>query len=108
MLQQLGQQFTLVEDGSQAWECFQQSVRGFDVILMDCEMPVMGGLEATSLIRQLEAEEERDHAVFIVALTAHTGAKEAQRCYECGMNVVLTKPISQKTLRDMLNQISDE
>jgi len=61
---------------------------GFDVILMDVQMPGMDGIEATRLIREAEG----GRRVPVVGLTAHTGAEVRRRCLEAGMDLVLHKP----------------
>ena len=61
---------------------------GFDVILMDVQMPGMDGIEATRLIRGAEGPRR----VPVVGLTAHTGAEVRRRCLEAGMDLVLHKP----------------
>ena len=68
----------------------------FDLILMDLEMPVMGGLAATKEIRQREELSSRN--VPIIAMTAHDSAEDIQRCYDVGMQGHIPKPIQADTL----------
>jgi len=77
--------------------------RGFDVVLMDLDMPEMDGTEATHQIRKWEAE--HGGHVRIIAMTAHamTGVKE--QCLAAGMDGYLTKPIQPEFLRDILTEI---
>lgn len=71
----------------------------FDVILMDVNMPLMGGIEATRLIRQGGAS--RDSR--IVAVTAHVFEQDKALFREAGMDAVVSKPVSRKTIRAVLN-----
>ncbi|GFZ04532.1 signal transduction histidine kinase [Actinidia rufa] len=76
----------------------------YDYILMDCEMPVMDGFEATRRIR----EEERYYGVHIpiIALTAHTrGGEEANKMMQSGMDFHLPKPLSREQLMEAINHI---
>jgi CheY-like chemotaxis protein len=76
---------------------------------MDVQMPNLDGHAATRKIREIEASDQRaDYVglagpdpVWIVGLTAHARKEDEQRCYDCGMNAFLTKPI----IRDKLNKI---
>ncbi len=71
------------------------------LVLMDLQMPVMGGLEATRVIRQWEAE-TRARPIPILALTAHAAADGAGRSLEAGCNEHLTKPIKKSTLLEAI------
>ncbi len=92
MLTRLGHRHVLVEDGQQALEAFAANPERFDVVLMDCEMPVMDGWQAAREIRALEREWGVQH-IPIIALTAHALQSERDRCIAAGMNEVLHKPI---------------
>jgi signal transduction histidine kinase/DNA-binding response OmpR family regulator/HPt (histidine-containing phosphotransfer) domain-containing protein len=76
----------------------------FDLVLMDCEMPVMDGYAATRAIREWEVQTGRGAYVPILALTAHALAEDRRRCLEVGMDDYLTKPFSMDTLRERLAQ----
>ncbi len=71
----------------------------FDLVLMDCEMPVMDGYTATQEIRKLESSEGDKHRIPIVALTAHALPEDRQRCLAAGMDDYLTKPFGLDQLR---------
>lgn len=73
--------------------------RPFDLILMDCQMPVMGGVEATSLIRNLEGPCQR---VPIVALTANAFAEDEIACRRAGMDGFVPKPINAARLAEAI------
>jgi response regulator RpfG family c-di-GMP phosphodiesterase len=64
----------------------------FDLVLMDVQMPMMSGLEATAAIRAAESGSGRH--VRIVAMTAHAMAGDRERCFEAGMDGYLTKPVT--------------
>jgi len=66
--------------------------------LMDCQMPGMDGLEATTRIRSLESGEDR---VAIIAMTAHTTPEDQERCMEAGMDEFLPKPIRPDTIAEI-------
>jgi CheY-like chemotaxis protein len=102
MLAKHGHDVTVVDNGSAAVEAAASGT--FDVALMDLQMPVMGGLEATALIR--EAEAGTDHHLPIVALTAHALAGDRERCLDAGMDQYLSKPVQAPVLLGMLQEIT--
>jgi CheY-like chemotaxis protein len=81
----------------------------FDLVLMDVQMPEMDGLEATRLIRQLEATGQLTAQtctrIPIVAMTAHAMKGDRERCLECGMDGYVSKPIRSRDLAEALSQI---
>lgn len=85
------------EDGQQAIDVFQGESGKFDLILMDMQMPVMGGLEATQRIRACEAQ-ELGGRIPIVALTANAFEKDRESCIAAGMDDFLSKPIKANQL----------
>ena len=98
MLKKLGLQWTLANNGAEAVD--QARDFDFDVVLMDCQMPVMDGYKATRLIRQLP--EDRGVHLPIIALTANTMQGDEQKCMDAGMNAFLAKPYTLATLRAKL------
>ena len=98
MLRKLGLSMRLASHGAEAVEL----VRGhdFDVVLMDCQMPVMDGFEATAAIRRLP--DARRAALPIVALTANAMQGDAQKCLAAGMDAFLAKPYTLALLRETL------
>jgi CheY-like chemotaxis protein len=95
MLQKMGVDVAIAENGQEALEATRGA--SFDLILMDCQMPVMDGFEATVAIRSLE-QEQGGHTP-IVALTASVLPTDKARCLEAGMDDFLTKPLSVPDLR---------
>jgi len=92
ILEKRGHTIVQVEDGKQACDALAApGARPFDVVIMDLQMPEMGGLEATAVIRQREAGTGR--RVPIVALTAHAMKGDRDRCLAGGMDDYLSKPI---------------
>jgi CheY-like chemotaxis protein len=99
MLETAGADLHFVANGLLALEAFEKI--NFDLVLMDLSMPVMGGLEATRMIRQFETDSRRP-ACRIIALTANAQASDATLCYEAGMNDFITKPFRKTELMDRL------
>ena len=98
MLKKLGLRWQLANNGAEAVELVQQCE--FDLVLMDCQMPVMDGYRATRLIRELP--EGRCAQLPIIALTANTMQGDEQKCMDAGMNAFLAKPYTLATLRAQL------
>jgi CheY-like chemotaxis protein/HPt (histidine-containing phosphotransfer) domain-containing protein len=80
-------------------------IKNYDLIFMDCQMPVMDGYEATRQIRIQEGEEK--HTV-IIAMTAFAMEGDADKCYEAGMDDYISKPISKDTVLEILQKYSTE
>lgn len=100
MLRKLGHQVVVAENGSAAVERVMHE--RFDLILMDCQMPVMSGYEATKLIR--DYEKQQGTRVPIVAITAHAMQGDGDRCLESGMDDYLAKPFQVRDLKNILNK----
>lgn len=90
-----------VVNGQEAVDVFKKNK--FDLVLMDVQMPVMDGLQATKIIRTLE--KTRDHKTPILALTAGATKEETRKCLEAGMDEIVTKPIDQEKLRAILDKL---
>ena len=75
----------------------------YDAIIMDCEMPVMSGYQATQIIRERE-ESEGKPPVPIIALTAHAATGYKEKCLKAGMNDHLSKPVRLEQLQDTLDR----
>jgi two-component system sensor histidine kinase/response regulator len=98
MLEKLGLQLEIANNGREAVERVRQ--HHFDLVLMDCQMPVMDGYEATAAIRRLPGG--RGAALPIVALTANAMQGDRQKCLSAGMDGFLAKPYTLPELRAML------
>jgi len=101
MLEKAGHKVVVAANGQEALELLDRS--NFNLVLMDVQMPVMGGLEATQAIRAREARRSWAMAgnwrpMPIVAMTAHAMAGDRQRCLEAGMDDYVTKPIKPREL----------
>jgi two-component system, sensor histidine kinase len=101
MLLSLGIQALQAEDGEQALALLAH--QAVDVVLMDCQMPVMDGYTATQRIREIEARDHLPHLP-IVALTANAYAEDAARAIAVGMDAHLAKPYTRNELRKLLMQ----
>lgn len=85
-------------------ECFEKYQRNFyDLILMDIQMPIMDGLEATRKIRSYEKESKNRHT-YIVALTANALKEDRDKAMECGMDGFIAKPFKPEELFQVLHQ----
>jgi CheY-like chemotaxis protein len=103
MLESLGCQADVVATGLQAVEALERG--SYDVVLMDCQMPEMGGLEATRVIREREALPSSSHPPVhtpIIALTAHAMPSDRAQCLAAGMDDYLSKPFTLEALRATL------
>ncbi|MDA7085884.1 7TM diverse intracellular signaling domain-containing protein [Pseudomonas sp. SA3-5] len=102
-LKKRGYNVRLVGDGLAALNAYQRDPAAIQLILMDCEMPVMNGFEATEKIRQLERQQQLA-AVPIVALTAHTLDEHRQHGFDVGMDDFLGKPLDSAQLYGTLER----
>ena len=99
MLEKIGCRADVAANGREAIEML--TMLPYDLILMDREMPIMDGLEATREIRALHGERG---SIPILAITAHTEPLEAQRCLAAGMNGCIVKPLTVAALRSTLDR----
>lgn len=97
LLGKLDVEVTVVHDGQQLLDCIDQVAP--DLILMDCHMPIMDGFEATKILR------DKGYDTPIFALTAGVSTEERVECIEIGMNEVLTKPVTLKSLKQALGKL---
>jgi CheY-like chemotaxis protein len=88
------------ENGEIAIDMLQQN-HDFDLVLMDCQMPVMDGYKATQAWRQIEADQSRARLP-IIAMTANAMAEDRQRCLDAGMDDYLSKPVDRKLLEQVM------
>ncbi|EKD58417.1 MAG: hypothetical protein ACD_56C00133G0001 [uncultured bacterium] len=104
LLENKGHQVTLAENGQIAFEQFKAS--RFDIVLMDMQMPVMGGLEASQHIRAWEDASSRRQATPIYALTAAVLPEVRTKAEAAGIDGFLTKPINKEVLYKALDDIA--
>ena len=105
MLEDLGLQAVIAENGRQAIEWVLRAGKEFLAILMDVQMDEMDGLETTRRIRALEQEIGIRNV--IIGVTAHALAGDRERCISAGMDDYISKPIHPDILTTKLNALSD-
>ena len=103
LLSKMGHQIDAVENGQLALEALSQN--DYDLVLMDVQMPIMDGLEATRTIRDPRSA-VRDHRIPIIALSAHAMREDRNRCLAAGADEYLTKPIQPHVLRKCISEIA--
>ncbi len=101
-LENFGCRVKMANNGLEAVEAVKQ--QGYDLIFMDCQMPVMDGYQAASEIRRLECESGVSKHVPIIALTAHALTGDKTKCLEAGMDEWITKPFTRKDLNEVLQK----
>ncbi|HEY9805321.1 MAG TPA: ATP-binding protein, partial [Candidatus Obscuribacterales bacterium] len=101
MLQKLGYQPDAVGNGQEALD--QLTSNSYDIVLMDCQMPVLDGYEATRRLRQRPGHE---HYPIIIGVTAYAMVGDQEKCLEAGMDDYLSKPIKLKDLSALLDRWS--
>jgi PAS domain S-box-containing protein len=102
LIERRGHSVIVAENGREAVEAIER--HKFDLVLMDVQMPEMGGLEATRVIR--EKEKGSGHHLPIIAMTAHAMQGDREQCIESGMDGYLAKPIDPKTFLQTVEGIS--
>ncbi|MES2207441.1 MAG: response regulator [Pseudomonadota bacterium] len=100
MLKKYGCNVICASDGEDAVKQYKPNI---DLILMDCQMPIMDGYEATYIIRKQEKEQSQATLrVPIIAFTAHAMKGESDKCFASGMDDYITKPVRQSDLERIL------
>ena len=87
-LKKLGLSADIVNNGLEAYESIRNN--HYDLILMDCNMPIMDGYQATRKIRKFESKNKH---TTIIAMTAHTLRNDRDKCFACGMDDFISKPV---------------
>jgi len=104
VLEKAGYEFVLVEDGQAAVDFLVSDT--CDLVLMDCQMPVLDGYDAAAEIREIEAgpglAAGNANPIPIIACTGNATAEDRQRCLDAGMNDTITKPIQRDRLLHMI------
>jgi protein-histidine pros-kinase len=111
LLEKRGHRVVVANDGAEGLEQFDN--KRFDVILMDMQMPVLGGIEATEAIRAREMRRswvvsDAFKPVYIIAMTANVMSSDRERCIEAGMNDYVSKPLRPELLYASLERARNE
>ena len=99
VLEGMGVRVDIATNGEEAVRKFRESE--YDVVFMDCQMPVMDGFEATRLMRTFELADQHTP---IIALTARAMPEDRQACLDCGMDEYLRKPVAKDTLGKVIQR----
>ena len=102
ILEKLGGKVTTARNGEDAIKKFGK--QKFDLILMDCQMPIIDGYEATQEIRKIELESKLTRTP-IIAFTAHAMSYDRDKCLEAGMDEYISKPITENKLASLISDI---
>ena len=104
LLEDMGYFSDIADNGAMAIEMLQQAddASPYDLVLMDCQMPVLDGYGATAKIRQGEAG-DRYRGISIIAMTANVMAGDRAKCLEAGMNDYIAKPVDPEVLENSLS-----
>ncbi|MCI5065427.1 ATP-binding protein [bacterium] len=103
VLEKLGHDAIAAENGEKALEALKDGE--FDIVLMDCHMPVLDGYEATRRLRKIE-EDTGSARMPVIALTANSMEGDRQKCLDAGMDDFLSKPFSKNDLQRLLLEYS--
>ena len=101
VLKKAGYRVSAAPDGKGAVELFAQARP--DIVLMDCQMPILDGFQATQAIRQLESN-SNDQPVIIIAVTGNTAVGDRDKCVAAGMDDYLSKPFTGEQLCDVISK----
>jgi len=107
LLEKQGHKVLIARNGHEALLALEKTAfRGFDVVLMDVQMPEMDGLAATMAIR--EKEESTGTHIPIVAMTAHAMEGDKERCLAAGMDAYVAKPIRTQELFEVIENLTGD
>ncbi|HUG66523.1 MAG TPA: PAS domain S-box protein [Pirellulaceae bacterium] len=104
VLKKRGHSVTVADNGREAVEHFKKEA--FDVVLMDIQMPILNGYQATAAIR--EFERKRGTTTPIIAMTAHAMRGDREKCLESGMDAYIAKPLNVKQLLGLIESITED
>ncbi len=102
MLEKLKCDVVEIRNGKEAVEILLKD-REFDLIFMDCQMPIMDGFEATMQVRKYEQQNKLTH-IPVIALTANAMKGDKERCIQAGMDDYLSKPVRQRDFAEMIRK----
>jgi signal transduction histidine kinase/CheY-like chemotaxis protein/streptogramin lyase/HPt (histidine-containing phosphotransfer) domain-containing protein len=105
MLHMLGHSTLVSDNGQVALDTFKKNA--FDLVFMDCQMPVMDGYTATEKIREYESSKKLKRTP-VIALTAGIGETEKAKCIESGMDYYLSKPFSVSDIKEAIKTFTDD
>ena len=103
LLKKLDMHVRMASSGQEALAMLAEHHDDIDIVLMDCEMPVLDGYDTTRQLRQWEQENDR-FRIPVIALTAHAMGSHRERCLESGMDDHLGKPVTLKQLTAKLTE----
>jgi CheY-like chemotaxis protein len=104
ILNGLGYEVTLAENGQIALDILSSNEIQFDIVLMDLMMPVMNGYEASTAIRKNERNEIKN--IPIIAITADVTSSVKEKCFEIGINAYISKPFDAKKLNEKIVELT--
>jgi signal transduction histidine kinase len=102
LLAKMGFPCDIANNGQEAIDAVQ--AKDYDLVLMDCQMPILDGYEATKAIRKFKTRAE----LSIIAMTANVMKEEREACYQSGMNGFISKPVSLKELENVIRSAVTE
>ncbi|MBF0396587.1 MAG: response regulator, partial [Desulfobacterales bacterium] len=105
-LEKLGCKVEIASNGIESVEI--SANKDFDLIFMDCQMPLMDGYEATRLIRQRESSKDANKHIPIIAMTAYSMEGDKDKCLSAGMDDYVSKPISMDKIKKVLSGVFNE
>lgn len=100
VVKKLGHQVVVAENGQIGLDLYLNE--HFDLVLMDIQMPVMNGIEATKAIRKIEKEAGDDRHIPIIAITAYVMDHDRKNCLEAGMDEFMAKPYKPVQLEEKI------
>ncbi len=103
MLKDAASVLDIVTNGQEVYEKFQSG--GYNIILMDVQMPVMNGFEATKAIRKWEKDHKKSNQILIIAMTANAMKEDMDYCLSIGMDGYLNKPFKMEDLMSLLKRL---
>ncbi|MGL4207790.1 MAG: response regulator, partial [Candidatus Adiutrix sp.] len=101
ILEKMGHQVDIANNGLEALEALK--VKNYDLVFMDCQMPVLDGYQATGMLRN-PVNDVFNPKIPVIAMTAHAMTGDREKCLAAGMNDYIAKPIKINHLRDILNR----